>query len=190
MPSSNSRVWLAQLWELARFVISVLIIVIPIRTWVAKPFIVSGASMYPTFENSDYLIIDELTYHFRPPERGEVVVFRFPKDESKFFIKRVIGLPGETVTIKGSEVTITKPDGTSEKLQEPYLKELPALSTDLSLKLGPAEYFVLGDNRNVSYDSRAWGTVPADLITGRAFLRLFPPTRLGFLPGADTTTNP
>lgn len=183
MPPAKSRTWLSQLWELTRFVISVLIIVVPIRTFVAKPFIVSGASMYPTFKDSEYLIIDELSYYIRPPERGEVAIFKFPKDESKYFIKRVIGLPGETVSIKDNKVTIKQADGSSEKLDEPYLKE-GFESADVELTLGPDEYFVMGDNRNVSYDSRAWGAVPQDLIAGRAFVRLFPPASISLLPGA------
>src|SRR3989344_361805 len=89
-------------WEIVRFVLVTLIIVVPIRTYVAQPFIVSGLSMVPSFDDGEYLIIDELSYLFRPPERGEVIVFRYPQDPSKFFIKRVINLPGETVTIQNN----------------------------------------------------------------------------------------
>src|SRR3989344_4312516 len=85
--------------ELAKLVIISLVIVIPFRLYIAKPFIVNGASMDPTFETGDYLIVDELTYQFRTPERGSVLIFKYPKDPSKSFIKRVIGLPGETVRI-------------------------------------------------------------------------------------------
>ncbi len=86
----------------------------PIRLFVAQPFIVSGASMDPTFETGEYLIVDQLSYHFDDPVRGQVVIFKYPKDESKYFIKRVIGLPGETVQIEGTDVTIfneSNPDG-------------------------------------------------------------------------------
>jgi signal peptidase I len=182
MTPSKSR-FLHQVWELTRFVLSVLLIVIPIRVFIAKPFIVSGASMYPTFKDSEYLIIDELSYYLRPPERGEVAIFKFPKDESKYFIKRIIGLPGETITVKNNQVTIKTATGQTEKLAEPYLKEA-FKSADTELTLGPKEYFVMGDNRDVSYDSRAWGALPQNLIAGRAFIRLFPPNHISLLPGA------
>jgi signal peptidase I len=185
MPPSKPRTFLSQLWELTRFILSVLLIVIPIRAFVAKPFIVSGASMYPTFKDSEYLIVDELSYYLRAPERGEVAIFKFPKDESKYFIKRIIGLPGETVIVKNNEVTIENMNGEKEKINEPYVKE-DFESADTELTLGPGEYFVMGDNRNVSYDSRSWGAVTKDLIAGRAFVRLFPPSSVSLLPGAFT----
>ena len=97
-------------WELVRFAFIALIIVIPIRVFIAEPFIVSGSSMVPTFENGDYLIIDKVSYELGSPKRDDVVVFRYPGDTSKFFIKRIIGLPNETVDIKGNEVTITNGD--------------------------------------------------------------------------------
>lgn len=150
---SEKRPRASGFWEIIRFVFLTLIIVIPIRSYVAQPFIVSGLSMAPTFDDGEYLIIDELSYLFRRPERGEVVVFRYPLDQSKFFIKRVSGLPGETVATNNG----------------PY-------------RLGPDEYFVLGDNREMSLDSRVWGPVSEKLIRGRAFLRLFPFRRLAYLP--------
>lgn len=185
MPPVKSRSFLSQVWELVKFVVSVLIIVIPIRVFIAKPFIVSGASMYPTFKDSEYLIIDELSYFLREPERGEVVIFKFPKDPSKYFIKRVIGLPGETVIIKNNQVSIKKPDGSIEKIDEPYLEENFETQNE-EMVLGANEYFVMGDNRNVSYDSRAWGAVSKKMIAGRAFVRLFPPSEIELLPGAIT----
>lgn len=87
-----------EVWEFIKFAVLSLLIVVPIRLWVAQPFIVQGSSMVPNFQNGDYLIIDEITYQFRKPERGEVIVFRYPKNPSQFFIKRVVGLPGEQVT--------------------------------------------------------------------------------------------
>ncbi len=137
--------------------------------------------MDPTFHQGEYLIIDELTYLLRSPERGEVVVFRYPKDPSKFFIKRVIGLPGEKVSIAGTAVTVTKVNGETKVLTEPYAQEFA--TKPMSQTLGPEEYFVLGDNRPVSLDSRIWGAVPANLIKGRALFRLLPPSKLSFLPG-------
>lgn len=170
-------------WEMVRFAILALLIVIPIRTFVAQPFIVSGNSMVPTFHDNEYLIVDELSYHFREPERDDVIVFRYPKDTTKFFIKRIIGLPGETVEITGSKITIRNsavPDGFV--LEEPYVKNQSA--NNMTTTLGDEEYFVMGDNRIASSDSRVWGVLPKKLIIGRAYLRLLPITEISFLPGS------
>ncbi len=169
-------------WDLVKFGILALLIVIPIRLFVAQPFIVSGTSMVPTFHDSEYLIVDELSYRLHHPKRGDVVIFRAPTDTSKFFIKRVIALPTETIEIKGSEVFITNathPEGT--KLAEPYV-EHPAYN-DLKVTLKEGEYFVMGDNRIASSDSRSWGTLPEKNLIGRAFLRLFPVSQAAVLPG-------
>lgn len=172
----------ATIWEVLKLAIITLIIVVPVRTYIAQPFIVSGASMDPTFNNGEYLIVDELSYHFRAPERGEVIIFRFPEEQTKFFIKRVIGLPGETVTVKNSQVAIKTAAGKSITLTEPYLNQ-DSFQADTNVTLNEHEYFVMGDNRQVSYDSRTWGPVTDDLIAGRALLRLFPPQRAAILPG-------
>lgn len=146
--------------------------VILVRTFVAQPFLVSGSSMIPTFQNGDYLLVDELTYHFRAPERGEVIVLRYPKDPSEYFIKRVIGLPGETVIVQSGHVTIVD-QGKKIVLNEPYIDQ-PMVTQNFSETLGPNEYFVMGDNRNYSYDSRSWGPVPSSDIVGVVRLRLWP----------------
>ncbi len=169
-------------WELARFAIIAIAIVIPIRVFIAQPFIVSGSSMVPTFENGEYLVVDEVSYRLGEPKRGDVVIFKYPNDTTKFFIKRIIGLPNETIDIKGSEVTITNrehPEGL--KLDQPYVKNAANDKTHFELK--EDEYFVMGDNRTASSDSRYWGAVPRKLIVGRAFLRLLPPSHLGLMPG-------
>lgn len=164
-----------------KFIVIAAFIIVPVRAWVAQPFIVSGPSMEPTFRDTEYLIVDEFSYHFREPKRGEVVVFRNPEDHSKFFIKRVIGLPGETLAIRDNKVFITRA-GTTEELGEPYLAE--ALTTpNKTLEVGEDQYFVMGDNRLFSSDSRRWGFLPRELIIGRALVRLWPPTRLTVLPG-------
>lgn len=170
------------LWEIIKFAVITVAIVVPIRAYVAQPFIVSGSSMVPTFENGEYLVIDEFSYLLRGPNRGEVIVFRYPKDPSKFFIKRVIGLPNETLKLTPAGVSAIKEDGTEVKIDESYIKNqsLP----DQTIKLGANEYFVMGDNRPESLDSRVWGPVTDDLIKGRVLLRLLPPTRIGLLPGA------
>ncbi len=161
--------------DLLRFIILTVVIVVPIRAYVAQPFIVSGVSMVPSFEDGEYLVIDELSYRFRAPVRGEVIVFRYPKDPSKFFIKRVIGLPGETIKIAGGQVVIRKGE-TEFTLNEPYITDHNLGAAEETLDEG--QYFVLGDNRSMSLDSRAWGAVPEDNIKGRVLVRLFPLDRI------------
>lgn len=172
--------------ELAKLLLLALVVVIPFRLFIAQPFIVDGASMDPTFHTGQYLIVDELTYHFKNPERGSVLIFKYPKDPKKYFIKRVIGLPGETVNIKNGVVTIINseyPQGLV--LDEPYVKY--AKKEDTSYTLGESEYFVLGDNRIGSADSRVWGPVPEDNIIGRPIIRFYPP---GLWPGEIEVVEP
>jgi signal peptidase I len=169
-------------WSTIKFIALAFIIVTPIRMFVAQPFIVSGSSMDPTFATGQYLIVDELSYHLGNPNRGDVVILRYPLDTSKFFIKRVIGLPNETVEIKNGLVTIKNAEHPAGfTLNEPYIR-YPKYDT-MSRTLGVGEYFVMGDNRLASSDSRYWGTVPRDLIVGRALLRLLPIASAAILPG-------
>ncbi len=158
-----------------------------IRFFIAAPYLVQGASMDPTFHSADYLIVDRVTYRFEEPVRGDVIVFRFPQDPSRSFIKRVIGLPGETVTIKSEQITITNaehPDGF--QIDEPYVVPENMRETDTRITLGQDEFFVLGDNRKASADSRTWGALPRDHIIGRALLRLYPFSQVDILPGNAT----
>lgn len=171
------------LTEIVRFALIALIIVLPIRWFVAQPFIVSGASMENTFHGGEYLIVDQISYYFEDPQRGEVVVFRYPRDPSKFFIKRVIGVPGDTVNIEGNIITITNEDHPEGfVISEPYVFEMTP-NTNIEETLRENEYYVMGDNRNASSDSRVWGILSRDKIVGRAFLRLFPISKLGVFPG-------
>lgn len=175
--------------ELAKFIIIAILIVAPIRFFVASPFIVSGSSMYPTFKNGQYLIVEEISYRLHPPERGDVIVFKYPKDPSKYYIKRIIGLPGETVLIRDGDVIIKNDDHPQGvKIREEYiLNESPSFFSDtFRTTLGSEEYFVLGDNRPSSSDSRIWGAVPQKLIIGRTYVRLFPLNSVDLRPGADT----
>lgn len=176
--------------EIIRFALIAIIIVLPIRWFVAQPFIVSGASMVDTFHDKEYLIVDQITYHLSEPERGDVVVFRYPRDISKFFIKRVIGVPGDAIAIDGDQVTITNdkyPNGVV--LDEPYVYQMQQ-KVEVATELGPGEYFVMGDNRDASSDSRMWGVLQEDKIIGRAILRLFPISEIDLFPGAyDVETN-
>jgi len=168
--------------EIIKFILLAVCVVIPVRMFVMQPFIVSGSSMFPTFQDGQYLIIDELSYHFREPARGDVIVFKPPMNLKTYYIKRIIGLPGETVIINGANIIIkneTHPQGFI--LTQPYI-ETPS-DDKIEKTLGPDEYYVLGDNRTASSDSRYWGTLPRKDITGRAFLRLFPFTQISYLPG-------
>lgn len=164
------------LWSLFEFVETVAIAVVAvilIRAYVAQPFLVSGASMEPNFNNGNYLLVDELTYRFRTPERGEVIVFRYPQNPQTFYIKRVIGLPGETVVIDNGKIAVTETNGKKINLNETYLPR-EYMTGNYNVKLESGQYFVMGDNRNFSYDSRSWGPLPNSLIIGMVRLRLWP----------------
>jgi signal peptidase I len=172
------------LMEIFRFSLIAILIVVPVRLFIAQPFIVSGASMETTFHSGEYLIVDQVTYHFEKPHRGDVIIFRYPRDPSKFFIKRVIGLPGDTISIEDGVITITNeanPKGMI--LSEEYAETMPAAAKFVE-KVGEREYFVMGDNRDESSDSRSWGVLQEERIVGRAWLRLFPPQQADYLPGA------
>ncbi len=169
--------------EIVTFLVLAVVIVLPIRLFVAQPFVVEGESMHPTFESADYLIVDELTYHFQNPKRGDVIVFRYPNDPKVFYIKRIVGLPGETVSIDQGKVSIKKVDGTSITLDESYVVDEDATYTQ-STSVGPDQYFVMGDNRPKSSDSRVWGLLPRKNIIGRAYIRLLPAKEFGVFPGA------
>lgn len=168
------------LWDLIKFALLLIVIIVPFRMFVAQPFIVNGASMDPTFHEGDYLIVDELSYLLREPERGEVVIFSNPINPSQYFIKRIIGLPGETVSVRGDRVEVENSQS-QVVLDEPYLGSHGNRAKTLTL--GEGEYFVMGDNREVSYDSRMWGPLKEEMLKGRAFLRLFPPKVISYLPG-------
>jgi signal peptidase I len=177
------------LTEIVRFSIIAILIVIPIRMFIAQPFIVSGASMDDTFHSGEYLIVDQVSYYFDKPVRGEVIVFRYPRDPSKFFIKRIIGIPGDIINIEDAKITITNaenPDGFT--LDEEYVQSM-AVSKPFTETLGDREYFVMGDNRDHSSDSRSWGVLQENRIVGRALFRLFPPTEFGYMPGSVTIRN-
>ena len=169
------RRFLSSLLEIFEIAVVAIGSVFLIRSFLIQPFVVSGASMAPTFRNGDYLLIDELTYRFRSPERGEVVVFRNPRDVSTYFIKRIIGLPGERIKIKNDRIEIVVSDKKEEFfLEESYLSPGAANGGVSEYSLGQNEYFVLGDNRSFSFDSRSWGSLPAEDIVGLVRLRLWP----------------
>ncbi|MBI4159998.1 signal peptidase I [Candidatus Wolfebacteria bacterium] len=165
--------FLYSLWEVAEVGIIAVLTVFIVRNFLVQPFLVSGASMEPAFQSGDYLLIDELAYRFRAPERGEVVVFRYPGNESVYYIKRLIGLPGEKVLFADGKVRVSNkefPQGFF--LDESYLSaHMPTSGEEVVLK---DEYFVMGDNRPYSYDSRSWGPLPKSEIVGLVRFRLWP----------------
>jgi len=171
------------IWETAKIVIISLAIIIPVRYFLFQPFFVRGASMEPSFEDGEYLIIDEISYRFRQPNRGDVIIFRYPKDPSQFYIKRVIGLPSETVRIEDGKVKIfNKENPAGFILDELYLAEDNRFTSgNLEIRLDENDYFVLGDNRRASSDSRIWGAVPRHYIIGQAWLRAWPLYRAGII---------
>ncbi|MEX1014305.1 MAG: signal peptidase I [Candidatus Paceibacterota bacterium] len=160
--------------EIFETVIVALIAVFIIRTFVAQPFLVSGSSMEPSFTDGNYLIVDELSYNFRSPERGEIIVFDSPDGNSSYYIKRLVGLPGEIVIVDGDVVRIISQEG-EEILEEDYISDSASNSVlykEVTLKKG--EYFVMGDNRGFSFDSRSWGPLEEDKIVGLVRFRLWP----------------
>lgn len=173
--------------EWFQVIVIALIIALPIRFFIAEPFIVQGASMDPTFSTGQFLIVDRLSYHFEEPHRGDVIVFEYPLNPSTYYIKRIIGLPGETIEVNRGTVTIKNsehPEGFT--LDESYISRSHASLDTLSETLGPTEYFVMGDNRAESADSRLWGPLQKHFIIGRPIIRLTPVNEIKILPGAHS----
>lgn len=158
-----------------------------IRFFIAAPYVVSGASMEPNFHDWQYLIVDRLSYDFKEPERGDIIIFDLPGESGRALIKRVIGLPGDTVVLSGQKITIINEQNLKGiTLDEPYLDPANLTGTNaMEVTLEADEYFVLGDNRRVSSDSRIWGTLPRKDIVGRVFLRLYPLDKIGVFPSVS-----
>ncbi len=161
--------------ELIKIVIIALVVIVPIRYFLFQPFYVRGASMEPNFYDNQYLIIDEITYRFSEPQRGDVVVVKIPEKQSEYLIKRVIGLPGEKVEISDGEVKVfTTNDSQGSQLKETYLADNTLTFGNKEIELGSDDYYVMGDNRPVSLDSRSFGPIHKENIVGRAWLRVWP----------------
>lgn len=173
--------------------------VLPFRVYIAEPYLVDGRSMDPTFSSGDYLIVDKLTYRREEPKRNTVVVFHYPyslsrglidkilgrpESPNKSFIKRIIGLPGETIEEKGNDIIIyNKENPSGLKIDQSYVvHKQPA---NFKITLADDEYFVMGDNRAESFDSRSWGPLKRSFISGKPILRLLPVSEVGLLPGED-----
>ena len=159
-------------WEIGKIALIAFVLVVGFRLFIFQPFLVRGASMEPSFQNWDYLIVDEISYRFRSPARGEVIVFKFPNDPSQRYIKRIVGLPGETVRVRDGQVAVFRGEESIQLDENSYTSSNTPGSIQITLPVN--EYFVMGDNRHYSSDSRSWGTLPKDLIIGRVFVRVFP----------------
>lgn len=162
------------IWEVTKVVVIALAIVLPIRYFIFQPFFVEGSSMEPNFHNGDYLIVDEISYRFSAPRRGDVIVFRYPNDPAKRFIKRIIGLPGETVEVRNGRIIISKNSKKIKLDESAYLPSYIVTPDCAPFHLGKKQYFVLGDNRMRSFDSEDWGAVPRKYIIGRVVIRAWP----------------
>ena len=166
-----------------KFLLVAFLIALPFKLFVAQPFVVSGVSMVPTFIDGEYLVIDKVTYRYKKPQRGDIIIFEYPLDPSYYFIKRVVALPGETITIDGAHVEVTDQNGASKMLDEPYISSTNPKKDVSRITLAKDEYFVLGDNRDESSDSREWGPLQEKFIVGRALISMYPLDHAGFLPG-------
>ncbi|MEI6304568.1 MAG: signal peptidase I [Candidatus Taylorbacteria bacterium] len=191
--TEQNRIW-NSVKEWIQVIVIALVISLPIRFFIAEPFIVNGASMDPTFSTGQFLIVDRISYRFENPSRGDVIVFKYPNDPKIYYIKRIIGLPGETLTMKDGEITVTNPldSAFTEKypngltLDEQYIAGIHKSHDTMTTTLGENSFFVMGDNRLQSSDSRAWGSLDRDLIVGKPIIRLLPPGAISIWPGKET----
>jgi signal peptidase I len=173
--------------EWAEVIVIALIIAMPIRWFVAEPFIVNGASMDPTFATGQFLIVDRVTYRLEEPKRGDVIVFEYPNDPSIYYIKRIIVLPGETFSItKGRIDIVNSANPQGFVLDDAYVAADHASYEDVATTtMDATHYFVMGDNRAQSSDSRYWGPLDKKFIVGRPVIRLWPVNEISILPGED-----
>lgn len=180
------RQFLLSFWEVLEILLVSLISIKIIYTFIAQPFLVYGASMEPNFYTGDYLLIDQITYKFRDPARYDVLVFKHDGKEcreSGYYIKRVIGLPGEKVQVSGNRVLIN-----GSPIEEKYLPVGLQYRVDTSANLEEDEYFLMGDNRPWSCDSRNLGPIKRSEVVGEVRLRFWPPTKIEVLPYAQNQT--
>ncbi len=164
-------------WELVHDVAVAVLFVVFIVTFVAQAFRVEGTSMLPLLEDGERIVVNKLVYALRPIQRGDVVVFYYPLDPTTSFIKRVIALPGDNVEIRDGVLYVN-----SKPVREDYLAASFRDHDDMSaITIEQGHYYVLGDHRNGSNDSRTWGSVPERYIYGKAYFRFWPPRRIGFI---------
>lgn len=175
------KVFLKIIYEFLKTAAFLLLIFFLLRYFLIQPFIVDGNSMEPNFHDKEYLLVDKITYKFKEPTRGDVIIFR-PPDKSAFFIKRIIGLPGEKIVIQQDKVFIyNKQNPNGIEVSESYLNPLEKTMGTVSTTLQQGQYYVLGDNRQNSSDSREFGALPKENISGRVFFTIFPTSNFGFI---------
>lgn len=162
--------------EVVETLLFTLLIYVLVRTFLFENYRVVGRSMEPALEDDQYLVVDKLSYRLHEPQRGDIIVFRDPRGDGRKLIKRVVGLPGEQVAVRNGLVLIDE-----VPLEEPYIAD-PGRYTQAELTIPGDQYFVLGDNRNNSSDSHNWGTMPSDLIIGKAWFTYWPPALWGLIP--------
>ncbi len=180
---------LLSFFDFLKTIIIIVILAALIRQFLIQPFIVDGQSMEPNFHNNDYLITDKISYRLHAPQRGEAIIFHPPNKPSVNYLKRITGVPGDTIEVKNGEVFVN-----SKKIVEPYIdsgdKTKTPTNDEIKITLKSDEYFVLGDNRNHSSDSREIGPIPKENIVSRVWLRLFPLNSIGALAAQHyQTTN-
>ena len=162
--------------ESIKIVILSLIVIVGIRTYIMQPFFVSGKSMEPNFHDGDYLIVDEISYRLGEPKRGDVIIFHYPNNQKEYYIKRIVGLPGEKIEIENNKIKIynvEKPEGFRVDEQLCIPESTITVGTNMR-ELKNNEYYVLGDNRTASADSRVWGVLEEHFIVGKAWIRAWP----------------
>lgn len=164
-----TRRFFYSVWEILEVVLIAAVTVFLIRAFVVQPFLVSGSSMFATFIDGDYVLVDELTYRFKEPDRGDVVVFRYPYNPKLFYIKRIIGLPGDQIVVQNGKYFVN-----GHEITEPYLQEGLVTSGRVDVSIGEGQMFVSGDNRPNSYDSRSFGPASLENIIGLVRVRLLP----------------
>lgn len=163
------------IYDVFKTVSTVLGVAFLIRFFLIQPFYVSGQSMEDNFHNNEYIIVDQVSYRFHAPRRGDVIVFKYPMNVAFSFIKRIIALPGERVTVHNGIINIYNQDNPQGfRINEPYIKSDVITTGDIDTTLNDDEYFVVGDNRPNSSDSRHWGKLPRNLIVGRVWVILYP----------------
>lgn len=170
--------WLARAFELVKVVVILTMAGYLFYVFVITLFVVDGASMEPNFFDKEYMLVNKISYYYSSPKRGDVIIFSYPGEPDKKFIKRIVGIPGDKVTIQDGKVYITNKNFFGI-LEESYIpKEMPTptetLKTEVVKNVGPDEYFVLGDNRLNSSDSRIWGLLPKENIIGKAMMIIWP----------------
>ena len=172
--------------DIIETVVVALALFVVVYLFLFQPHQVKGNSMYPNFHDGEYILTDKISYRLGLPKRGDVIVFKAPKNEEVDYIKRIIGLPGDEIKVSAGLVYIN-----NKKLNEDYLptdyvtSSGSFLSEDAPVKITEGQYFVLGDNRNHSSDSREWGFVKKDEIIGKAFFRYWPVNRVGTVQGVS-----